>query len=134
MIGNKLALTIGCSYRSSRFQLNGTINDAKNMSNLLSSIGYSVTFMNDNLPNTSPLFPNMNNMLNQLKTILMAAQPGDDVFIFYAGHGVQLLANSMNTPESDGIVELDGEDEAIVPVDFSMTNDSNGKSSFVNVI
>jgi hypothetical protein len=133
-IGKKLALTIGCSYKSTQYQLNGTINDAKNVSNLLGNIGYSVTFMNDNLPNTSPLYPTMNNILNQIRSVLTLAQPGDDVVIFYAGHGIQLLANSLNTPESDGIVESDGQDEALVPVDFSIKTDTKGKSNFLNVI
>lgn len=116
------ALTIGCSYkknaRSDALQLNGTINDAKNMTNFLIKRGYDVTFMNDDLSVSSVLFPTRSNILQQIQIILSTAKSGDDLVIFYAGHGVQTLTNGQSSG-IDNDVELDGKDEAIVPSDVT---------------
>lgn len=122
---SRYALTIGCSYRGSSMQLNGTINDAQNMTKLLKSMNYDVIFMNDNLAKNNQYYPTMNNILIQLKNILQKSKAGDDVVIFFAGHGIQSLLKK-NTPE-----EKDGFDEAIIPVDVSY---NQKKKQFNNII
>ena len=49
-------------------------------------------------------------MLNGMKQLISGAKPGDIVVIQYAGHGTQVK-------DLDGD-ETDGQDEALVPVDF----------------
>lgn len=120
---NKYALTIGCSYKGTSMQLNGTINDAQNMSNLLKNMNYDVIFMNDNLSKTDKFYPNMNNILIQLKNILLKSKAGDDIVIFYAGHGIQTLSKES--------FEKDNKDEAIIPTDVEY---DNKKKQYNNII
>jgi hypothetical protein len=91
--GRRVALVIGISYkdRTDIPRLNGTINDASNMSNLLESLGYRVTFMNDNNISSSPLYPTRQNIQNAIIQILQTSRPGDDIVIYYSGHGLLLL-------------------------------------------
>ncbi|VBB17836.1 caspase domain protein [Yasminevirus sp. GU-2018] len=126
---NKYALTIGCSYQqnvaANQLRLNGTINDAQNMTNFLSGRGYTVTFMRDDRNVSDPLFPSKANILTQIRTILSGKKSGDDIVMFYAGHGVQTANKAIDNIPDD--LELDGQDEAIVPADFN-------SSTFTNLI
>lgn len=123
--GSKVALVIGCSYKDNTQGipvLNGTIDDAQNMVNLLLKFGYNVTFMNDNNVKSSSLYPTRANIQNTFATLLQNTQSGDDVVIFYAGHGTQILSSIMKI--GDKLIDTsqynsDGEDEAIVPVDVA---------------
>lgn len=120
--GRRLALTIGCSYkdRATVPKLNGTINDANNMSNLLKNYGYNVIMMNDDHISSSPLYPSKTNIQNAIISILQKSQSGDDIVIFYAGHGLQVLQQRHKTmdPNIAYDYEDDGKDEAIAPVDI----------------
>jgi len=79
----------------------------------MESYGYSVVFMNDiDFTPNQVLYPTRDNILNQLQEILHRALKGDDVFIYYAGHGVNLLRRTGYGYEESGT------DEAIVPTDF----------------
>lgn len=116
---NRYGLSICCTYVSSpsnvdqTLTLNGTYNDANHMRVLMESYGYSVIFMNDvDLTPNQVLYPTRDNILNQLQIILNRALKGDDVFIYYAGHGVNLLKRVGYDYEESGT------DEAIVPTDF----------------
>lgn len=134
--GKKLALVIGCMYRSTRMQLNGTINDATNIVNALKTIGFlseNIRFMHDNLPPSNDLFPKKANILRHMSQILADAQTGDDVFIYFAGHGVQLLSTQIKA-EHSGVTESDGKDEALVPVDVVVKQGKNGTTTFDNII
>jgi uncharacterized protein YegP (UPF0339 family) len=119
--GRRLALTIGCSYkdRATVPKLNGTINDANNMTNLLKTYGYDVIVMNDNNISSSPLYPSKTNIQNAIISILQNSQSGDDVVIFYAGHGLQVLQQRQKNADSSIVTdyEEDGKDEALAPVD-----------------
>lgn len=139
MRANKYGLVIGCSYHGTKLQLNGTINDAQNMRDFFEKFGYKgydggsrVVFMHDKLPSSSPLYPKKDNILTQFRAILEKAQPGDDVVVFYAGHGDQMPSNALVNDSPNGVntsnwtndTEQDGRDEAIIPTDV-VTNSAN---------
>ena len=129
MSSNKFAIVIGCSYinNSSIPRLNGTIEDAINMANILNNLGYIITFMHDTEIPTSSLYPSRQNIQNTIAFVLQNAISGDDVVIFYAGHGTQILNNiikySSNIVQTNDS-EASGQDEAIVPADTAFS--SNG--------
>jgi hypothetical protein len=135
--GNKVALVIGCSYKDNHQNipaLNGTLNDAQNMVKLLTKIGYNVTFMTDAAVKSSPLYPNRFNIQNAFISLLQSTQSGDDVVIFFAGHGTQILSSVMkigdemvNTLQYDS----DGKDEAIVPVDVTYAQGEINKDTLI---
>lgn len=120
-MGTKRALTIGISYaKSSKLAtLMGTVNDSRNMTNLLRSYGFAVTHMNDvDYPANHPLFPIKNNIINCMTAIISATKSNDVAVITYSGHGIQLFYSKAN-PE-----ELDGRDEAIIPFDYDFVNNA----------
>jgi hypothetical protein len=117
----KYALASACSYKknpdSKSLALNGTINDANNMRIFLTRRGYNFTFMRDDLNTTHPLFPTKQNILHNIKNILSNSKTGDNIVIYYSGHGVQTANIAISGIAND--TELDGKDEAIVPCDFN---------------
>lgn len=131
---HRYGLSIGCTYIQrgiSNITLNGTYNDAINMKHLMEIYGYEVVIMNDvDYTSNNELYPTMQNILKQLQIILSRAKSGDDVFIYYAGHGVQLLKNILISDVDNYAVKTTGVDEAIVPVNFGF----GGDTGFINVI
>ncbi|KAK8445433.1 hypothetical protein SEVIR_9G323400v4 [Setaria viridis] len=87
--GRKRAVVCGISYRYSRHELKGCINDAKCMRHLLMT--------RFNFPDDSII------MLN-------GCQPGDSLVFHYSGHGAQQRNYSGD--------EVDGFDETLCPLDF----------------
>lgn len=114
-IANKnYALCIGIGYYKSKVSnLNGTVNDAKNMANILNrNYRYDAIIMrDDNISNESPLYPTKNNIRRMIVNILREAIDGDSVVITYSGHGIQINSNSSEE-------EIDRKDEAIIPVNY----------------
>jgi hypothetical protein len=137
MSGKKIALVISCSYIGTSNQLSGTLRDANNMLQLLKNLGYKgydggpIVQMTDVSPSNSLYSPTYENILTQLKNVLTSTGPGDDAFIFYAGHGVQTLSNNALTDYPD--FELSGKDSAIVPIDFTIISTPKG-NDFGNVV
>jgi hypothetical protein len=119
MLSNKYALVISITYKNNYdvSDLEATENDGNNMERFLKTKGYKVIHMNDhNIDKTSNLYPTRNNIYIQIRNILRKATTNDMVFIYYAGHGIQLNSSSNNTEE------VDRKDECIIPVDYSYKN------------
>lgn len=112
---NRTGITIGLSYEGSKVSaLKGTVNDSLNMARALTSkYGYSITNLNDQSYSKSHArFPSKTNIVFWMNKLLREAKDGDELFIGYAGHGVQLALSNSNTEE------LDKKDEAIIPADY----------------
>ncbi|ORX46394.1 peptidase C14 [Piromyces finnis] len=118
--GNKKALFIGINYFKSKAELNGCINDVKNVSELVCQrFGFkNCLYLTDENPN-SIMRPTYKNIVNGMKWLVRGAKSGDSLFFHYSGHG-----GTSTDSESD---EIDGFDETILPVDYEysgqMTDD-----------
>ncbi|KAK8658950.1 hypothetical protein V6N13_029169 [Hibiscus sabdariffa] len=111
--GRKRAVICGVSYKNTRYQLNGCINDANCMKFLLvhrfnfpeSSI---ITLTEEE---TDPYRrPTKRNMRMALRWLVQGCQPGDSLVFHYSGHGSQ--------QKDDNGDEMDGYDETLCPSDF----------------
>jgi hypothetical protein len=107
----KRALLIGIDYINTPARLYGCQNDAKNIRNILiGTYGFSPlnikTLTDDNF---KPLFANI---MASLEWLVKDTQPGDILFLHYSGHGTSLLDRNSD--------EIDGRDEAIVPLDYNI--------------
>lgn len=111
--GSKKAVICGVSYRYSRYELKGCLNDAKCMKFLLikkfqfpeSSILLLTEEERDPLR-----LPTKHNIKMAMYWLLQGCQPGDSLVFHYSGHGSQQR-------NRDGS-EADGYDETILPMDF----------------
>lgn len=108
----KAAVLIGINYEGDPAnELQGCINDAENMRDLLTQeMDYpesSITMLTDH----SALQPTYGNIITQLRRLADQAQAGalDEIWLHYSGHGV-------GVPDRSGD-ERDGQDEALVPLD-----------------
>ena len=99
----KSALLIGLNYSGTPYQLNGCINDVKNMSSLLVSNGYNITRLIDTDPSR---MPTRSRILEELKKIV--SSNSNEIFIFYSGHGSRVK-------DTNGDENMDS---VIVPCDF----------------
>ena len=104
----KNALLIGCNYKKSMYELNGCINDATNIKQLLTDVyGFdNIVLMTDD----TPIIPTKNNIVAEIKQLLNNANSGDGLFLSFSGHGVYL--RDTNSDEKDRL------DEVIVSLDF----------------
>lgn len=99
----KSALLIGLNYSGTPYQLNGCINDVKNMSSLLVSNGYNITTLIDTDPSR---MPTRSRILQELTKIV--SMNSNELFIFYSGHGSRVK-------DTNGDEQMDS---VIVPSDF----------------
>ncbi|XP_047155662.1 metacaspase-3-like isoform X2 [Vigna umbellata] len=111
---HKRAVICGVSYGKRKFKLQGTINDVKNMKNLLLDI---FKFPNEcirvlseekNDPNS---MPTKKNILDSLNWLVSDCKSEGSLVFYFSGHGLQ-------QPEQQKGDETDGLDETICPVDF----------------
>lgn len=107
---SKVALCMGLNYTGTRNQLNGCINDAKNIQNLLEKhYKYdSVKVMTDETTQK----PTYSNIVNELHNLAVRSHSEDikEIFISYSGHGSYVRDYSGD--------EKDGRDEGLVPLDY----------------
>ena len=118
----KRALLIGINYIGQSAELSGCINDIIDMKNLCLSQGYEeIIMIHDSrkiiveadsvtksvIPFTQ--YPKKKNIIAALKWMFSQLKTDDTLLIHYSGHGTQSIAWS----------ELDGKNEAIVPVDYA---------------
>eukprot|EP01006_Ploeotia_vitrea_P031740 TRINITY_DN64043_c0_g1_i2.p1 TRINITY_DN64043_c0_g1~~TRINITY_DN64043_c0_g1_i2.p1 ORF type:complete len:519 (+),score=64.46 TRINITY_DN64043_c0_g1_i2:16-1572(+) len=115
--GNKKSLLVGINYRGKPFELRGCINDVHTMKAFLklqnwpSDTVHQRCLTEDQQPT---LHPTRQNILEGFKWLLQGARAGDSLFFLFSGHGHQVK-------DTDGD-EIDGKDEAIVPLDFKAVN------------
>ncbi|KAJ3131247.1 hypothetical protein HK100_006593 [Physocladia obscura] len=113
--GRKKALLVGINYTGSQVALEGCVNDANNLRNLLirqygfKSDKQSMLILTDDSKDQR-FQPTGKNMLAGFHWLVSGSQPGDHLFFSYSGHGSQIK-------DEDGDRE-DGMDDTICPVDF----------------
>ena len=110
---SKKALLIGINYyETPSARLNGCINDAVNVRNMLiDAYGYdsaNITVLRDDTANNKPTAVNI---VKQLTSIIAQSASLKEIWIHYSGHGSQI--NDTNGDESDLL------DEVIVPSDYA---------------
>ncbi|TXG53949.1 hypothetical protein EZV62_019205 [Acer yangbiense] len=110
----KRALLCGVSYRNSKYELQGTINDVNYMRDLLiNHFGFS----DDNLrilteeKDDPKVIPTKNNIEKGLQWLVEGCSDGDSLVFYFAGHGASV-------DEALAGDEKDGKDETICPLDF----------------
>ncbi|XP_020586224.1 metacaspase-1 [Phalaenopsis equestris] len=111
--GRKKAVIVGISYRYSRHELKGCINDANCMKYLLINRFHfpesSIIELTEE--QTDPYrIPTKYNIRMALYWLVQGCQPGDSLVFHYSGHGSQ--QRNFNGDEADGY------DETICPLDF----------------
>ncbi|RIB09557.1 caspase domain-containing protein [Gigaspora rosea] len=113
-VGHKKALLIGINYFSQQAELKGCINDVANLKKFLIEVyGFqesNMVILTDDQKDPTRI-PTKTNILAAMKWLVQDAQPGDSLFFHYSGHGSQEKDSSGD--------EYDGNDETIVPVDYS---------------
>ncbi|XP_041015889.1 metacaspase-1-like, partial [Juglans microcarpa x Juglans regia] len=109
----KRALLCGVTHRNKTYSLSGTINDVRDMKNLLiQHFGYPrecIRILTEE-DEGSDFTPTKKNIQDSLKWLVEGSESGDLLVFYYSGHG---LRQPDVTNE-----ELDGFDETICPVDF----------------
>jgi len=105
--GGQVRLLIVClNYKYSPGNELSAITDGINMSKMASQSRVDdVTFMRDDYPPNTPLFPTAHNVLTMIRKIAKRTRPQDYFVFFYAGHGE-------NVKDAPPIDEEDGFDEA----------------------
>ncbi|KAF7154675.1 hypothetical protein RHSIM_Rhsim01G0142100 [Rhododendron simsii] len=111
--GGKKAVICGISYKYSRHELKGCINDAKCMKYLLINKfkfpESSILMLTEE--ETDPYrLPTKQNMRMALYWLVQGCQPGDSLLFHYSGHGSRQRNFSGD--------EVDGYDETLCPLDF----------------
>jgi hypothetical protein len=111
-VSTKRALLIGIDYITNpNARLYGCIEDIKNVQNMLiDAYGYppeNIVALRDDMPTK---LPTKQNILLALQMIVSVSGVNDEIWIHYSGHGTQLQDRNGD--------EVDGLDEAIVPVDY----------------
>jgi hypothetical protein len=100
------ALCVGINAYPNGQSLSGCVNDAKNWAAAFQSLGFDVELVTDAQATKE-------NLVNKLRALVASAGPGDAIAFQYAGHGT--FFKDITGPQRD---EDDGNDEALVPVDF----------------
>ncbi|KAK2360347.1 metacaspase-1 [Trifolium repens] len=112
--GRKKAVIVGISYKFSRHELKGCINDAKCMRYLLINKytfpESSIVMLTEEEDPHGPKFPNKQNIRMAMFWLTQGSVPGDSLVFHYSGHGSQQRNYSGD--------EADGFDETICPLDF----------------
>ncbi|PIA32515.1 hypothetical protein AQUCO_04400008v1 [Aquilegia coerulea] len=111
--GRKKAVICGISYKFSRHELKGCINDAKCMRYLLMNRfkfpDASILMLTEE--ETDPYrIPTKHNMRMALYWLVQGCQPGDSLVFHFSGHG-----SRQRNYNGD---EMDGYDETLCPLDF----------------
>ncbi|KAG5565358.1 hypothetical protein RHGRI_001304 [Rhododendron griersonianum] len=111
--GGKKAVICGISYKYSRHELKGCINDAKCMKYLLINkfkFPESSILMLTEEETDPHRLPTKQNMRMALYWLVQGCQPGDSLLFHYSGHGSRQRNFSGD--------EVDGYDETLCPLDF----------------
>ncbi len=101
---NKKALIVGINYKNTSHSLNGCINDANSINNLLNKKHNiqddEICMLTDDTLNK----PTRNNILNEYKNLLVNSKSGDVLYFTFSGHGTNTI--DYNKDEIDGLDEL----------------------------
>lgn len=122
----KRALLIGINYKGSPIELNGCINDVKNIKDILIN---NFNYIEDNiriLTEESNLIPNKLTIERSIRWLITSIQAGDTLFFHYSGHGASIQDKSGD--------ESDGKDEVIIPLDYKSTGVITDDWFYTNLI
>jgi hypothetical protein len=100
------ALCVGINAYPNGQSLSGCVNDAKNWAAAFKSLGFDVELVTD-------AQATKDNLVTKLRALVASAGPGDAIAFQYAGHGTFFKDTTGARRDED-----DGNDEALVPVDF----------------
>lgn len=117
----KKALLIGINYIDTPYALAGCIDDTNRMKDLLTQQGFE-SFQT--LTDLTSIKPTKQNILNEFKNIIINAQAGDILFVYFSGHGSY-------TYDRNGD-ETDGKDEMIISSDLQGVFDDELKNILSN--
>ena len=107
------ALLIGINkYTSNIGRLRGSINDVNLIEQLITK---DYNFAAEDIKLLLDEQATAKNILAEVDWLVAAAEPGDVLFMYYSGHGAQIL-NEGNDLEEDGY------DEILCPIDFDWKN------------
>jgi len=112
--GNKRAVLCGISYKNTKHELKGCINDVNCMKYLLMT---KFSFPEDSIivlteeEEDSKRIPTRQNMQRWMRWLVQDCRAGDSLVFHYSGHGSQ-------QEEDYSGEEVDGYDETLLPVDF----------------
>lgn len=112
------AVLVGIEYTGTSLELGRSVGDVAAMRELIrrkfefddGDIMVLCDAPNPALQQTGTLMPTKRTIVDMLKWLVIGAKEGDSLLFYYAGHGVQVADENGD--------ELDGMDEALVPVDF----------------
>nr|XP_043626603.1 metacaspase-1-like [Erigeron canadensis] len=111
--GRKKAVIVGVSYKNTRHELKGCINDAKFMKHLLLTrfqfLESQIVMLTEEETDLSRI-PTGRNMRMALSWLVNGCQPGDSLLFHFSGHG-----SRQKNRNGD---EIDGYDETLCPLDF----------------
>lgn len=107
MAGQKYAICIGIDQYGGENQLSGCVNDANSWASFFQNAGFQTRQLLDG-------DATRNGIIGGIQLVIGKARSGDVVAIQYSGHGTSL-------PDQNGDEE-DGNDEAIVPIDFAASD------------
>ncbi|KAI0247395.1 peptidase C14, partial [Lactifluus subvellereus] len=112
--GRKKAVCIGINYAGQHSQLEGCVNDAKNvyyfLIDRLDFQKHDIIRLTDDAPDPRNL-PTRANILGAMRWLVRGAHRHDSLFFHYSGHGAQVQDRNGD--------EVDGYDEVIFPMDYS---------------
>jgi metacaspase-1 len=111
----KRAVLIGINYYGTENELNGCVNDIRDMKAYLVRRGFDDIVVLSDEPGAD-IMPTADNILRELGHIIDISEDGDMAFIHYSGHGT-------NTPDMNGD-ERDGIDECICALDSNIIDDT----------
>lgn len=116
----KHALLIGIGKYHAPFELEGPPHDVEALKQALTS---HWAFSGENITTLIDSQATKKNILEEINRLLKRSQSGDEVFIYFSGHGTSALDEHLG-----GMVNLPYSSGAIVPFDFS---GSNAKDSLI---
>lgn len=123
----KKAVLIGINYVGGEYELNGCINDIKNVRTFLTDnckfSSSNIKLLSDEEESNKPTRVNMESAIKWLSSDVF---PGDVLVFHYSGHGSNVI--DRNRDEADGI------DETIVPLDFETVGEITDDWLFENLI
>ena len=116
---NGKAVLIGINYRGTDSELNGCINDVKNMYDYLTVVEQfdpnNIIVLTDESSSSLQRLPTNKNILANLRWLVNGNDGTDNIslFLHYSGHG-----SYMSDTNKD---ETDGKDECICPLDYAQS-------------
>ena len=123
--GVRKALVIGNDSYKSVAKLNNAREDAKSITNSLTELGYDVTLRTD---------VTEKQMKESLRIFKSQVNPGDEVAIYYAGHGVQIGSTNYLLPIDIGADSEDAIRDEAIPLQRLLDDMSEKYAKFTLVM